>query len=152
MAQVAGRSGRKHSRGVVLIQTWQPAHPIIRQVVANDYTTMYVSQLQERSRFRYQPFYRLIVVRIKHKSQDHLNEAASILARELRAEFGKRILGPEFPMVSRIMNLYIKQIMIKFERGNSLITMKDRLRPILEKFSGKKEFSGVRLIVDVDPM
>ncbi|MBC8315602.1 MAG: primosomal protein N' [Bacteroidales bacterium] len=152
MAQVSGRSGRKKRRGEVIVQTWQPSNEIIRDVVANDYQAMYLKQLNERNRFKYPPFNRLIILRLKHKKSDKLNKASSILAADLRNVFGKRILGPEYPMVSRIMNLYIKQIMIKLERGGKLVSMKEQLKETIEVFSRNKEFSGVRVIIDVDPV
>ncbi|MBL6950581.1 MAG: primosomal protein N' [Bacteroidales bacterium] len=152
MAQVSGRSGRKKRRGEVIVQTWQPSNEIIRDVVTNDYQAMYLKQLNERNRFKYPPLYRLIILRLKHKKPDKLNKASSILAADLRNVFGKRILGPEYPMVSRIMNLYIKQIMIKLERGGKIVSMKEQLKEIIEIFLRNKEFSGVRVIIDVDPV
>ncbi|MBE0647581.1 MAG: primosomal protein N' [Bacteroidales bacterium] len=152
MAQVGGRSGRKKRRGEVIIQTWQPSNAVIQQVVNNDYQAMYLSQLNDRKKFNYPPFYRLIILRLKHRNPEVLNQAASILAADLRTSFGKRILGPEYPMVARIMNLYIKQIMIKMERGGGILAMKQKLRESLEEFDRKKEFSGVRMTIDVDPV
>jgi primosomal protein N' (replication factor Y) len=152
MAQVSGRSGRKKKQGQVIIQTWQPGHPVILDVVKHDYASMYMKQLMERKKYKYPPFYRLIILRLKHKKPDVLDKAASLLAAALREQFGNRILGPEYPVVSRIMNLYIKQILIKFERGNSLAGQKHQVIGIIDKFSGNKEFSGVRVIVDVDPV
>ena len=81
-----------------------------------------------------------------------LNKASAVLAADLRAVFGKRILGPEYPMVSRIMNLYIKQIMIKLERGGKVGALKQQLMEVLKEFDRNKEFSGVRVIIDVDPV
>jgi len=152
MAQVSGRSGRKKKRGEVIIQTWQPSNPIIQDVVNNNYEAMYLQQLNERNRFKYPPFYRLVILRLKHKKPDVLNKASSMLAADLRAVFGKRILGPEYPMVSRIMNLYIKQIMIKLERGGKVGPLKQQLMEVLKEFDRNKEFSGVRVIIDVDPV
>ena len=152
MAQVGGRSGRKKRRGEVIIQTWQPSNAIIRDVVNNDFQSMYMGQLNERKQFKYPPFHRLIILRLKHRKPDVLNNAASSLASNLRAAFGKRILGPEYPMVSRIMNLYIKQIMIKMERGGDVKAMKEKLQEVLKEFYRSSEFPGVRLIIDVDPV
>jgi len=152
MAQVSGRSGRKHKQGTVIIQTWQPSNPVIRDVVNHDYQAMYIQQLTERNRFKYPPFYRLIILRLKHKQPELLNKAASVLAKDLREVFGNRILGPEYPMVSRIMNQYIKHILIKLERGIRINQQKHQLSDILKRFDGIKEFSGVRIIVDVDPV
>jgi len=152
MAQVGGRSGRKKKRGEVIIQTWQPSHAIIRHVVNNDYQSMYLDQISERRQFNYPPFCRLVTLRLKHRKADLLNQASAGLANSLRATFGKRVLGPEYPMVSRIMNLYIKQIMIKLERGSDNTAMKDKLLEILQSFERKNEFPGLRIIIDVDPV
>jgi primosomal protein N' (replication factor Y) len=151
MAQVAGRSGRRVRRGEVIIQTWQPSNSIIRDVVNHDYQSMYMGQLNERKKFKYPPFHRLVIIRLKHRKPDVLTRAASMLASDLRSIFGRRILGPEYPVVSRIMNLYIKQIMIKLEREGDIASMKEKLRDVLSEFDKNKKFSSVRVIVDVDP-
>ncbi len=151
MAQVSGRSGRKNKRGRVIIQTYNPRHPVILDVVNHDYKAMYEQQLIDRRKFKYPPFYRLVVVKVKHKYPDILNKASDELAKRLRASFGNRVLGPEFPMVSRIMNYYIKQIMIKIERSGSQTEMKKKLMQEIMEFSKRREFSSLRLVMDVDP-
>jgi primosomal protein N' (replication factor Y) len=151
MAQVSGRSGRKNKRGRVIIQTYNPRHPVILDVVNHDYKAMYEQQLIDRRKFKYPPFYRLVVVKVKHKYPDILNKASDELAKRLRASFGNRVLGPEFPMVSRIMNYYIKQIMIKIERSASQTEMKKKLMQEIMEFSKRREFSSLRLVMDVDP-
>ena len=152
MAQVSGRAGRKNKRGKVIIQTWKPAHPIIQDVLNNDYASMYIGQLTDRYKFKYPPFYRLIMLRLKHKDPDLLNKAARYLADILRKDFGKNILGPEYPLVSRVMNYYIKQILVKIERAPGLTEKKQLLLEVLQQFYLKKEFARVRIIVDVDPL
>jgi primosomal protein N' (replication factor Y) len=151
MAQVSGRSGRKNKRGKVIIQAYKPSHPIIIDVVHHDYKSMYEQQLVDRRKFKYPPFYRLILIKLKHKQQDELNKASAELARRLRILFGNRVLGPEYPLVSRIMNYYLKQIIVKIERSVSQTEIKMKLMKEIEEFSKLKEFSQVRLIMDVDP-
>ena len=150
MAQVSGRAGRKNKRGKVIIQTWQPANRVIRYVVANDYTSLYHYLLNERSKFHYPPVYRLITIRLKHRKSDTLNKAAREFARDLKEVFGKRVLGPEYPMVSRIRNLYIKQVMIKLERESNLATRKMEISAIIRRFLSLPENKQVRIHVDVD--
>ena len=152
MAQVSGRAGRKNKQGTVIIQTWQPSHPIIRDVIGNDYNSMYIRQLSDRYKFKYPPFYRLVLLKLKHKEPEVLNKAAKHLADMLRPGFGRNILGPEYPIVSRVMNYYIKQIMIKIERGGELADKKHHITATLREFSKIREFSQVRVIVDVDPL
>ncbi len=151
MAQVSGRSGRKNKQGKVIIQTRQPAHLVIRQVVANDYAGMFNHQLAERKKFGYPPFTRLILLKLKHKDSDLLNNAAGILAKSLRQEFGNSILGPEYPMVSRIMNYYIKHIMFKVEKPAKLAAAKSAMMEIIAKFQQDLTCRSVRIIIDVDP-
>jgi primosomal protein N' (replication factor Y) len=151
MAQVSGRSGRKNKRGKVIIQTFNPRHPVILDVVNHDYKAMYEQQMIDRRKFKYPPFYRLIVIKVKHRDQNILNKASDELARRLRVLFGNRVLGPEYPMVSRIMNYYLKQIMIKIERQASQTEMKKKLMHEIVEFSKRKEFSSLRLVMDVDP-
>ena len=151
MAQVSGRSGRKNKRGKVIIQTYNPDHIVIKDVVKNDYLAMYRQQLIDRRKFRYPPLYRLIQLRLKHKDQSLLNKAADTLAGRLKKVFGNRVLGPEYPVVSRVMNLYLKQILIKFERNSSMISMKSTLIKEMEGFYWERIYGPVRVIIDVDP-
>jgi primosomal protein N' (replication factor Y) len=151
MAQVSGRSGRKKKRGTVIIQTYNPAHPIIQSVVKNNYTGMYSYQLAERRKFKYPPFYRLILLKVKHRNADLVNRAASELAKKLTRVFGNRILGPEYPPVARIMNQYLKHVLIKVEVESSVLSAKSRLLEILGEFYQKQEFHPVKVLIDVDP-
>lgn len=151
MAQVSGRSGRKNKRGQVIIQTYNPKHPVILDVVNHDYKAMYEQQLVDRRKFKYPPFYRLVLVKIKHKDAAVLNKASDELAKRLRKLFGNRVLGPEYPLVSRIMNYYLKQIIVKIERSTSQTEMKKKLMQEMEEFGKLKEFSPLRLVIDVDP-
>ena len=151
MAQVSGRAGRKNKRGKVIIQTYNPYHSVIRDVIDNNYAKTYKDIIQERINFKYPPFYRLIEIRLKHKDYNILNAASAELAKKLRAHFGELVLGPEYPMVSRIKNLYIKHILIKTEKTNLLGKAKLELKEILDQFNKNRKFTGVYIIVDVDP-
>lgn len=152
MAQVSGRAGRKSKRGKVIIQTYQPRHPIIQFVIGNDYSGMFREMLRDRQRFLYPPYCRLIQVRLKHKEPQELNEAAAALAAMLREALDTRVLGPEYPLVSRIQNYYIKQIMVKLERTTVMQQLKTSLQEALSRFESIREFNSVRVVVDVDPV
>jgi primosomal protein N' (replication factor Y) (superfamily II helicase) len=120
-------------------------------VVRHDYKTMFEQQMIDRRNFKYPPYYRLVIVKIKHKDPAMLTKAADELARRLREVFGTRVLGPEYPLVSRIMNYYLKQIMIKIERSGSQTEMKQKLLQQMVEFNKIKEFGSLRLVIDVDP-
>lgn len=152
MAQVSGRAGRKDKRGKVIIQTYNPGHAIINDVVHNNYLSMYTSQLLDRKNFNYPPFYRLIELTLKFKDMDVLNEGAKVVAGKLREQLGKRILGPEFPLVARVRNEYLKAIMVKVERETSIASVKKIINEVFVDFKSQPAFKQVKLHVDVDPL
>jgi primosomal protein N' (replication factor Y) len=151
MAQVSGRAGRKNKQGKVIIQSWRPGHEVISDVVGNDFNSLYRRQMGERSAFNYPPFSRLIQIRLLHKDYKVLNKAAKVLATQLHIIFKGKVLGPEYPLVSRVKNQYIKQIMIKASRRESVHAIKLELQRQLDDFASLKEFKTVRIRIDVDP-
>ena len=152
MAQVSGRAGRKNKRGKVIIQTHNPSQEIIQQVLSNDYASMYKKELAERGEFKYPPFFRLIQLVLKHKDHDLLNAASIQLSEELKKRLGAgRILGPETPAVSRIKNLYLKNLMVKFDKAVSTNTVKEKIAESIVELRKEESFKSVRIITDVDP-
>ncbi|MCB2221892.1 MAG: primosomal protein N' [Bacteroidetes bacterium] len=152
MAQVSGRAGRKTRQGKVIIQTWNPYQTVIQDVIRNDYQAMYNSQILERRNFKYPPFYRLINLSLKHRDARKLNDGARELAILLREALGKRVLGPEYPLVARIKNLYIKNILIKLERDENLSDNKILIQKIIDQFRGEAIYKSIRVQIDVDPV
>ena len=152
MAQVSGRAGRKQKRGKVIIQTYSPYHPIILNVIDHDYRSMYVTELLDRRNFKYPPFYRLIELTLKHKKPETLNEAAKVMAEQLKKIFGKDILGPEYPLVSRISTFYLKNILLKTNKDHSFSKAKTQLQEQINLFKNIPEFKSVLVQIDVDPV
>jgi len=152
LAQVSGRAGRRGKQGKVVIQTYDPNHRVIKQVIENDYQDLYLTEMTERKAFKYPPFYRIINLDIKHKNPEILYNQAEYLATELRKNFGDRVIGPEFPLVSRIRNYYIKSIMLKFEKdGVSINKTKAIIRDVIIQFQTTKLSKGSVVQPDVDP-
>lgn len=151
LAQVAGRAGRRDKQGKVCIQAYDDSHRIIKQVIANDYAQMYADEMEERKQFNYPPFTRLIFINVKHKDANVLNIAAQQLANALKAQLGNRILGPEQPLVARIRNYYIKQIIIKTEKSAAIQKVKTVLKDTIQNFNAQKDFKSVITQIDVDP-
>lgn len=152
MAQVSGRAGRKNKRGLVVLQTSQPEHTVIGQVIRNDYAAMYKLQTEERKQFKYPPYFRMIQVTLRHKDVHVLQQAAFTLAGQLRAIFGSRVLGPIDPVVSRIQNLFIKQIILKIENEASPAKAKEMLQHASDELLTQSRFKAVRIGLDVDPV
>ncbi|WP_421943384.1 replication restart helicase PriA [Pedobacter sp.] len=151
LAQVAGRAGRRADQGNVCIQTYDADNRIIKQVVENDYQGMYNDEILEREKFLYPPFSRMIFLYVKHKDSMVLDKASLTLAQTLKAKFGPRVLGPEQPLVSRVRNLYIKQIIIKADKHTAINKVKAVLRETLTQFNATKDFKSVITQIDVDP-
>jgi len=152
LAQVSGRAGRRGKQGKVVIQTYDPKHRVIKQVIENNYHELYFTEMEERKSFKYPPFYRIINLDIKHKKSEIVNNQAIYLANELRKHFGDRVIGPESPLISRIRNYYIKSIMLKFEKdGVSINKVKATMRDVITQFQTTKLSKGSVIQPDVDP-
>ena len=151
MTQVAGRSGRRQKRGKVIIQTGDPDHWVIQKVIDHDFISFFESEIIERSNFFYPPFFKLIEITLKHKDENLLHNASIILASNLRDTFKERVLGPEYPVVKRIYNYYLKKISIKIEREANDKQVKDRIQEIVDDFYSTPIHKPVRIIIDVDP-
>lgn len=152
MSQVAGRAGRKDKYGQVIIQTRRPYHPTIQYVLVHNYDGFYQTDLSERYRFHYPPYYRLISLRLKHKEAEVTEMAAAQLAHLLREKLGDRVLGPQAPYISRLKNLYIRNILVKIEREKvSVQWVKSTIQNTIDAFMENKDNRKVLVQVDVDP-
>lgn len=152
MAQVSGRAGRKHKQGKVIIQTSDPKHPIIENVLTNNYSEMFRSQLLERKEYIYPPFFRLISINLKHKDPQVLNRAAHSLASNLKKIFGIRIFGPQAPLINRIQNFHILKILLKIEPKSSPTKAKWILNREANRLKQQKQFKSLMINFDVDPL
>lgn len=150
LQQVAGRSGRSASKGLVIIQTFNPFHQILQQVQAHAYIEMYQEQLSERKQHRYPPFVRLVKIILKHKNPNTLFNASEWLAKSLKITFKDEVLGPTDPPIPRIRNLYAKTFLLKFPKNQHLINSKSALLKVRDSFMAIAEFKSVRFIIDVD--
>ena len=152
MAQVAGRAGRKNKRGRVVLQTKSIDHPIIPQVMHNDFEGMVAGQLAERQLFRYPPYYRLVYVYLKHRNEQLLDVMAQTMAAKLRAVFGARVLGPDKPPVARIQTLFIRKIVLKIETNAPMARARQLLVQVQQEIVAEDRFKSLIVYYDVDPM
>jgi len=150
--QVSGRAGRKNNRGRVVIQTAQPNHPVIQDLISNDYFRLFSRQIAERKIFRYPPYYRLIKVVVKHQNKDRLDTSALYLAAAFQNIFSRNVLGPEFPVVSRIQNWFQKEILIKLPRDGKIQEAKIKIMEIIAHAKAQPNNSNLIVYADVDPM
>jgi len=151
MEQVSGRAGRRQKQGKVVIQTSDPVNKIIRLVLRHDYIGMFRMQSGERIAFNYPPFSRMVKISIKHKDRTQLNFYSDILGRDLKEIFGKRVLGPESPVISQVQLWYIKTILIKIEREKPPAKAKQLIIEAIERLEKEKGASALKIAIDVDP-
>ena len=152
LTQVSGRAGRKGKQGLVLLQTFSPQHSIIQYTKNADFKSFFKNQMSERQLFHYPPFYRLIVIELKHKDASILSKAAYKVAKILQQENIGEILGPSNPPVSRIQSFFIKHILIKFENNLPNSSIKNSIQKCLSSLKNSEEFKQLRVNLDVDPM
>jgi primosomal protein N' (replication factor Y) len=151
MEQVSGRAGRRQKQGKVIIQTSDPENKIIRLIIRHNYSGMYRMQADERKAFNYPPFSRMIRISLKHKDRSMLNTYADHLGNDLRSFFGKRVLGPEFPVISQVQLWYIKTILIKIEKQKPMVKAREMIREAISKLEKEKGAGALKIAVDVDP-
>ena len=151
MTQVAGRSGRRQKRGKVIIQTGDPEHWVIEKVIDHDFKAFYKSEIIERENYFYPPYFKIIEITLKHRDENKLIKAAYDLSIQLRNSFKERVLGPEFPVVKRINNLFLKKIILKIEKDASDKKVKERIHQIVDEFYSVPINKSIRVLIDVDP-
>jgi primosomal protein N' (replication factor Y) (superfamily II helicase) len=152
MMQVSGRAGRKKKQGTVIIQARDSSMELFHHLVRNDFRTFALIQLAERKSFHYPPYTRLIEVLLKCSHKDTLDQGAEILAGMLKNQPGLRIMGPEYPLISRIRNNYVKRIILKIDRDKSVAQLKEEINKGTEEFHGMDAFRSIGITVDVDPV
>lgn len=152
MSQVAGRAGRKGSRGKVVLQTRNPELPVIGEVVRNDFKTFYKELFEERRMFRYPPFSHIVCVYLRHRDARVADDAAADMARLLRAALGDRVLGPDRPSVARVKTMSIRKILIKLENGISLPRVRECLRSQQSVLMQNRRYATLETYYDVDPL
>jgi primosomal protein N' (replication factor Y) (superfamily II helicase) len=151
ITQVAGRAGRREERGKVIVQTGDPDHWVIQKIVSYDYNGFVKDELIERRNYFYPPFYKLIQLTLRHKDENIVAQGADELANLLKHSFKERVLGPEFPVIKRVNNYFLKTILIKIERDASDKKVKEHLHQLIDRFYSAPLNKSIRVIIDVDP-
>lgn len=151
MVQVSGRAGRRNKRGSVVLQTSQPEHPLIRLVQQVDYVGMARWQLSERNMFHYPPYFRLISIVLRSRSDSVLQEMAALYAAKLRTCLGNRVLGPVTPPVNRVQTFYIRQLVLKIETAVAIAPIRKLLESVSMEMQQQPSFKRLLVYYDVDP-
>ena len=153
MEQVSGRAGRKHEQGKVMIQAINVKHPVLLLVQQHDYEKFYQFEIEKRKEFFYPPFSRMVMVTLKHRNKETVEVAANKLAIFIAQDLKEFITGPAAPVVGRLRNMYLMELMIKLpkEAGMSL-TYRKVIRNHINLLQSEKDFKSVVVVTDVDPL
>ncbi|MCD6367430.1 MAG: primosomal protein N' [Bacteroidales bacterium] len=150
ITQVSGRAGRSHNQGKVVLQTSQPDSKLMKQITAYDFNGFAKEQLSERKEYSYPPYSHLIKISLRHRDWKRVEIAADKTVQKLKQVFGNRINGPAEPVISRIKNQYIREILLKIERGKSQSRAKELLLAALNDMQQQPFFKGVSFQLEVD--
>ncbi|MFY0686326.1 MAG: primosomal protein N' [Cyclobacteriaceae bacterium] len=154
MTQVSGRSGRKHERGTVMMQTKDPEQPILNQIREGHLDIFYAQELAERRSFKYPPYHRLINIIVRHKDKTTAMQASNKLTMLLKTELHEhRVFGPIEPLIGRIRNYYIFEILVKLEKHQlNHAAVKQFISSSKDTLLALPTFKTVRIHFDVDPL
>jgi primosomal protein N' (replication factor Y) len=150
MMQVSGRAGRRHKQGVVILQTAQAEHPLIRMVEQSDYRAMAALQLEERRTFHYPPYYRLLTIVLRSRHEDKLDDFAAAYATHLRTRLGDRVMGPVPPVITRLQTLHIRHIVLKVETASSPTLLRKLIAEVRQEMLSHPAARQILLHYDVD--
>ncbi len=151
MEQVSGRAGRKQETGKVLVQTSQPGHPVLQFVQQHDYKTMVFEELKKRKEFFYPPFSRIIHLSFKHKIKEVVERAVRVYADAIQNKYGQYIVGPAEPVIGRVRNQYLMELLLKLPKDGRLINQcKKDLQEQMAILHQNKSFRSVTMVADVD--
>ena len=152
MAQVSGRAGRKGKRGLVILQTKSKDVPVIQQVVRNDYLALYRDLIAERQAFHYPPYYHLVYVYLRHRSDEVVNTASIEMGSRLRQWFSGRVLGPDKPSVAKVKSQNIRKLVLKLENGIDMKKVREYLLLAQSQMLTDKRYNSLQIYYDVDPL
>ena len=163
LEQFRGRCGRRGEKGLFVIQTSQPEHPVYQSMEGQlDGNGTMARFLGERKMFGYPPYSRVIGVIVKDYNQARVDLLSRELAEAIRGALGARlsfapgvqnspdVIGPYSPAIDKISNQNIRQIRVLLPKDRSLVRNKETLAAVVERFEKEKKYSG-HIALDVDP-
>ena len=151
ITQVSGRAGRTSGEGKILIQTYNPQHAVFQLIKENNSEKIYAHFLEERKKFLYPPFVKLIMIELKHRREDKVNRASQFLGSILRKYLPEDcILGPEKSPIGKLNLMYQYQILLKLPRGKKYAEMKGLLLNSFEEFDEITAYQSIKKLIFVD--
>ena len=151
ITQVSGRAGRISGEGKVFIQTYNPHHSVFQLIKENHSEKIYQHFLEERKKFLYPPFVKLIMIELKHRKEDKVNRSAQFLGSILRKYLPEDcILGPEKSPIGKLNLMYQYQILLKLPRGKRYSELKNLVLQSFEEFHEITAYQSIKKMIFVD--
>ncbi len=158
LEQFRGRCGRRESKGLFIIQTSQPEHPVYQRLQTNEASELNMNLLQERKEFNFPPYSRIIEVTIKDIFEDRAERMAVKLGSEFRKRFEPKgggildspVTGPYAPVVDKIADNYIRSIRISLKKDRNLACSKAFIKSAVLDFEKQNKYDG-HITINVDP-
>ena len=154
LEQFRGRCGRRDEKGLLVIQTSQPEHPVYQSILQNEAIGFSSSLLQERQDFGFPPYSRIIELTVKDIFEDRAERMATKLAeatrRLLSSDIRNTVTGPYPPAVSKVSDNHIRVIRVCLRKDRNLPAHKNSMIDMLRLFEKESRYNG-HITVNVDP-
>lgn len=152
LEQFRGRSGRRNKRGILVIQTSQPEHPVYQNLCSDQTEQMSDMLLLERKEFNFPPFTRILEVIIKDINENRLKMMAGKLRESLAGAIisNNEITFPYSPSVDKIADMHIRTIRISMKKDRHLAESKKSITETIRRFERTEKYEG-HITIDVDP-
>ena len=151
LEQVAGRAGRKGTKGEVWIQTFDPQNKVLQMVQNHDYHSLYQQQIAEREMFNYPPFYRIIRLQMKDHNALRVQDLAIRLQQHLVKIFGNRVSAVIVPSIERVQAYTLRELTLRIENRANMTEAKRRIKEAIDYICSIPSNKNSKIIVDVDP-
>ncbi len=158
LEQFRGRCGRRDSKGLFVIQTSQPEHPVYQRLFDNEPSSLNIDLLHERKEFNFPPYSRIVEITVRDIYEDRAERMAVKLGYELRKRFEPKgcgilnspVSGPYAPTVDKIADHYIRTIRLSLKKDRNLAPSKAALKTIIAAFEKQNKYDG-HITINVDP-
>lgn len=152
LEQFRGRCGRRNNKGLFVIQTSQPEHPIYQRIASNETARFNESLLMEREEFNFPPYSRIIEITIRDRFADRAQRMASMMADKIRNRLGNaQVTGPYTPVIDKIDECHIRTLRVNLKKDRNLKPGKDSIMEIVRKVEKDHKYAD-HIVINVDPV